>query len=133
LIQAGNPADPEIIEAYCRRFLGDAQRRGRKLDPQIAWNLKLLRLAAKLPKSRELEKVLPKVTRRSAGPGQDGEDICRTAQATGAGPDPVIQPAPAAETTEPAIQGAVPWMTELDWLKNQMGDLKTPSPVVVEA
>jgi len=129
LIQAGNPADPEIIEAYCRRFLGDAQRRGRKLDPQIAWRLKFLRLAAKLPKSRELETVLPKIRRRSAGPDHDQEGIGRATHAVGAGPDPVIQPAPAAEVSQPATKGAASWMTELDMLKDQMGDLKTPSPL----
>jgi hypothetical protein len=131
LTQTGNPADPEIIEAYCRFYQHEARRRGKKLDPRVAWHLKFLRMAAKLPKSRELENALPKVRRRNAGPNHGGEDICRTAQAAGAGPDPIFQPAPAAETSEPATKGAASWITELDLLKNQIGDLKTPSPAVV--
>jgi len=129
LVQTGQPADPEIIEEYCRLYQHEARRRGKKLDPRVAWHLKFLRMAAKLRKSRELEKALPKVRRRNARPDQDGDDICPATQSAGAGPDPVMQPTPAAEVSQPATRGAMSWMTDLDMLKDQMGDLKMPSPV----
>jgi len=60
LTQTGRPADPEIVEEYCRQYREDVRSGRRKPDPAIALHLKFLRLAAKLPRCREIEQSLPK-------------------------------------------------------------------------
>ena len=72
LMQTGRPADPEIVEEHSRLYRDDVRSGRRKPDPQTALQLKILRLAAKLPRCREIEKSLPKVSspRRRSGKGQ---------------------------------------------------------------
>jgi hypothetical protein len=60
LMQTGRSADREIVEEHCRIYRENVRTGRRKPDPQIALHLKLLRLAAKLPRCREIEQSLPK-------------------------------------------------------------------------
>ena len=58
-IQTGRAADPEIIEEHRRRYSERARRRGKKIDPKIAFDLKLLLVAAGMPSDRNLDEPLP--------------------------------------------------------------------------
>ncbi|MGD0462135.1 MAG: hypothetical protein ABSB74_06575 [Tepidisphaeraceae bacterium] len=132
LVQTGQPADPEMVKEYCRRYLDDARRRGKKLDPRIALNLKILRLAAKLPRCPELERVLPKVKRQPAG--QDPKDKCNERDGNGVIALPAVQPAPLAgvsQNSNPAkSKGATSWTTD-ECPSSPKSNLRMPNQVVV--
>jgi len=134
LVQTGQPADPEIVKEYCRRCLDDARRRGKRLDPRIALNLKILRLAAKLPRCPELERVLPKVRQQPAG--QDPGDGCNEVDGDGAIAQPADQPAPPIGTSQSSNptkpKGVRSWTTE-QCPSSPSINLQVPNQVVVSA
>jgi hypothetical protein len=64
MVQRG-PADPMFIAELCRHVLAESQRTGKPIEPEMAISLKILRLSAGLPKSRQLERFPPVGVRRA--------------------------------------------------------------------
>jgi hypothetical protein len=62
----GLGADPQIVEESCQRELERSRRTGNAINPMLAHHLQVLRLAAGLRRSRELDRFLPKRGRRVA-------------------------------------------------------------------
>ena len=100
LMQTGLPADPEIVEEYCRLYREDVRSGRTNPDPVVALHLKFLRLAAKLPRCLEIEQSLPKGSspRRRPQKTNTKEQLAQSVQIT-----PAAQPIAVGQACEHGI------------------------------